>query len=428
MTLRKKLFWISILYFAEGLPFGIVYDVLPVYFRQNGVSLKDIGFMFFLTLPWTVKVLWSPLIDRFGERRTWVTLCCAAMASVMIAVPLFEASQPTLMLWLVLLAFTLASSTQDIAIDAYAIGLLSKGEEGVANGYRLALYRVAVLLGGGGTMFLVKPLGWVWIFILLALAFVALAFFAWASPTVPVVHEPPREWARHFWAFLSRPGSIAIFVFVLTYRMGELFMMPMVKPFWVDRGMSPEEIGKISTIAGTILGILGTLAGGIFTTRYGLFRGLWILGLVQAVPNLAYAAVAHFSLDWPYLYGASMFESFSFGLGTGAFFAFLMRICDKNQAATQYALLTSVFGLGRIFGGWSGMGVEHFGYAGFFVLTFVLSLPCYILLPWVRRWIGGNGDGHGSYATAGAPPAVGVPTADPDTRGARRTPASAPAR
>src|SRR5437899_11081315 len=132
MTLRKKLLWISILYFAEGLPFGIVYDVLPVYFRQNGVSLKDIGFMFFLTLPWTVKVLWSPLIDRFGERRTWVTLCCAAMASVMIAVPLFEASQPTLMLWLVLLAFTLASSTQVTALDPSGVRLRSQGDAGAA--------------------------------------------------------------------------------------------------------------------------------------------------------------------------------------------------------------------------------------------------------------------------------------------------------
>jgi len=106
--------------------------------------------------------------------------------------------------------------------------------------------------------------------------------------------------ARHFWAFLSRPGSIAIFVFVLTYRMGELFMMPMVKPFWVDRGMTPEEIGTISTIAGTILGILGTLVGGIFTTRFGIFTGLWVLGLAQAVPNLGYAAVAQFSLGRPF--------------------------------------------------------------------------------------------------------------------------------
>jgi len=110
-----------------------------------------------------------------------------------------------------------------------------------------------------------------------------------------------------------------------------------------------------------------------------------------------------------------MFESFAFGLGTGAFFAFLMRICDKRQAATQYALLSSIVGLGRFFGGWSGLGVERFGYAGFFVLTFVLSLPCYLLLPWVRRWVA-NGNGQGATAAAGAPERPAIRPRGPRSR------------
>src|SRR5882672_2857434 len=268
MTLRKKLIWISILYFAEGLPYGLIYDVLSVYFRQSGVSLKEIGFMFFLTLPWAIKFLWSPLVDRFGQRRTWVTVCCVAMAAVMFSVPLFDAGHPTTGLWALLLLFTVASATQDIAIDAYTIGLLSKGEEGVANGVRVALYRAALLLGGGGTMFLVRPLGWTWVFLILSIAFVALAFTAWLMPPVEVVRQPPREFARHFWAFLSRPGSIAVFTFILAYRLPELLMGPMIKPFWVDRGMTTEEIGAISTSAGVVLTVLGALAGGLFTTRF----------------------------------------------------------------------------------------------------------------------------------------------------------------
>lgn len=404
MSLRAKLFWISILYFAEGLPFGVVYDIFPVYFRQHGVSLKEIGFMTFLTLPWMIKVFWSPLVDRFGERRTWVTLCCAAMASIMIAVPLFSASQPTLVLWGLLLLFTVCSATQDIAIDAYTIGLVSKGEEGMANGYRLTAYRVAVLMGGGGTMFLVRPLGWVWVFLIVAIAFIALAFVSWIVPAVPVVHQPPREYARHFVAFLRRPGSLAVFAFILTYRAGDYLMNPMVKPFWVDRGMTTEEIGTISTIAGTVLGIAGTFIGGMLTSRLGIFHGLWILGLVQPLPNLCYAAVDHFDLGRPYLYSASILESFTFGLGTGAFFAFLMRICDKRQAATQYALLTSIVGLGRFLGGFSGAAVQHFGYDGFFTLTFLIAFPPYLLLPWVRRWTGnGNGQGHEEPSGAGVP-------------------------
>jgi PAT family beta-lactamase induction signal transducer AmpG len=323
---------------------------------------------------------------------------------------LFSASQPTLALWALLLLFTVCSATQDIAIDAYTIGLVSKGEEGVANGYRLTAYRIAVLLGGGGTMYLVRPLGWVWVFLLVAIAFIALAFVAWLVPPVPVVHQPPREYARHFVGFLRRPGSIAVFAFILTYRAGDYLMNPMVKPFWVDRGMTTEEIGTISTIAGTILGIAGTFIGGIVTGRLGIFHGLWILGLLQPLPNLGYAAVDHFDLGRPYLYGSSILESFTFGLGTGAFFAFLMRICDKRQAATQYALLTSLVGLNRFLGGFSGAAVESLGYDGFFTLTFLIAFPPYLLLPWVRRWAGNGGPG-------GLPEPAGDPAAGPATAG-----------
>ncbi len=387
-NLKKKLAWISLLYFAEGLPLGVVADLLPVYFRQHGVSLKAIGFMFFLTLPWAIKFLWSPLVDRFGERRAWISPCLAILAVSMLLLPLPDPSHPSTALWILLLLIPLASATQDIAIDAYSIGLISKGEEGIANGVRASFYRVALVVSGGATMFLVTPLGWRAVYILLALLFGLLALLLWKVPSVPVVHEPPREWARHLLKFLTRPGSLAVFLFILTYKLGDLVMGPMVKPFWVDRGMTPESIGAISTTGGVVMSICGALIGGWLTSRIGISRGLWILGLFQAVSNLGYAAVAHWNLAIPFLYGASLFESFSAGLGSAAFLSFLMRICDKDQAATQYALLSALFGVTRFFGGFSGIGVEQLGYAPFFLLTFFLALPCYILLPWVRGWIG----------------------------------------
>src|SRR3989442_4243995 len=122
MTLRKKLFWISVFYFAQGMPFGVVLDVLPVYFRQNGVSLTEIGMMGALTLPWTIKGFWSPLLDRFRERRAWGTICCFAMARAMFCVPLFDAPPPRPILWMLLIAFTVSSATQDIAIRACIVG------------------------------------------------------------------------------------------------------------------------------------------------------------------------------------------------------------------------------------------------------------------------------------------------------------------
>src|SRR5215813_4018530 len=160
MPLRRKLFWVAILYFAEGLPFGIVKEVVPVYFKVSGVSLTDIGLASLLGLPWTLKVVWSPLIDRYGERRQWITACLLALALFAALVPIFDPSLPTLGLWSVLLAITVASATQDIAIDAYTIGLIDPGEEGDANGVRVSAYRVALIASGGALVLLAPLIGW----------------------------------------------------------------------------------------------------------------------------------------------------------------------------------------------------------------------------------------------------------------------------
>ena len=399
MTFRRKLFWISVFYFAQGMPFGVVVDVLPVYFRQNGVSLSDIGWMSALTLPWTIKVLWAPILDRFGERRIWVTACCFAMAFVMFTVPLLNPSSPDAILWTLLIAFTVASATQDIAIDAFSVDVAAQGEEGKINSVRAGLYRVGVIASGGATMYLVAPFGWTWVFLGLALAFVVMAIAALAAPAVQAVHQPPREWARGFVAFLRRPGSIAIFAFVLIYRMDYVAVGSMIKPFWIDRGMSPAQIATISTNVGMALGILGALLGGLFTSRFGIFKGLWILGIAQALPNLAYAGVAHYSLGRPYLYAVSMAESFGAGLVTAAFLSFLMRISDKRQAATQYALLTALYALPRpLLAPVGGRIADLYGYTTFFLWTFLLAVPAYALLPWVYRWIGPNGGNWGARA------------------------------
>jgi PAT family beta-lactamase induction signal transducer AmpG len=423
MTLRRKLFWLSVVYFIQGLPFGVYLDVFPVYFRQHGVSLSDIGLMATLSLPWTLKFLWAPVLDRFLERRTWVTVACGAMALAMFSVPLFDAGHPTLGLWTLLFSFIVFSATQDVAIDAFAVAIVSRGEEGIANSFRSGLYRVGALAGGGMTMYLVKPFGWTWVFLVLGFAFIGLAIAAWPAPKVPVVHQPPREWARSLWQFLSRPGSIAVFLFVLLYKIGDLAMGPMVKPFWVDRGMSAAEIGTVSTNFGMALGLIGAFVGGLFVNRFGIFHGLWFLGLAQAGSNLVYAAVAQFDLGRAWLFSASLFESFSMGLGTAAFLSFLMRICDKGQAATQYAILTALFAAPRpLLAPLGGVLAESWGYAPFFALTFLMALPAYALLPWVGRWVG-NGPGRFQRE------AVAVPGRDSDeATGARESPASCPAR
>ncbi|HEY2386104.1 MAG TPA: MFS transporter [Candidatus Binatia bacterium] len=388
VTTRRKLGWIALLYFAEGLPFGLVLDNLPVYFRMHGVSLTAIGLMSLIRSPWWAKVLWSPAVDQIGQRRLWIAACLVVMAAALMMLPLLPAAPVGMALIVLLLVFTTAAATQDVAIDAYTIELLEPGEEGIANGVRVSAYRVALIVAGGALLAIVKWTSWTVAFTAAAVVLLALAFAVLLLPRVELRAQTPREWARTFRAWLQRPGVVPVFLFVFLYKLGDTTIGPMVKPFWVDRGFQPEEIAAISTTLGVAMSIAGALAGGALTSRWGIFTALWTLGLAQAAANLGYAAAAWIDVGRPAIYAASMIESFGMGLGTAAFLSFLMNICDKEQAATQFALLSALFNLsGTLGGAVSGKGVELLGYARYFGLTFLLALPAFALLPWVRPWI-----------------------------------------
>ncbi len=386
MPLRRKLWWISVFYFAEGFPFSIVIDNVPVYLRAHGVALADIGLLSMLGMPWTLKVLWSPLVDRFATRQQWIIACLMLIALALTFLPTASITPPGAALWGLLLVLTVASATQDVAIDAYTIGLLGPGEEGIANGVRVSAYRAALIVGGGGLVIVAGWFGWPWVFRLAALVAIVLALLVWRSPrlALPPQGDNLRSWFAPLLEWLRRPGAAVTFAFVLTYKLGDSAMGPMVKPFWVDRGLSLEEIGLISTSLGVAASVLGALCGGVLTTRWGIVRALLLLGFAQALSNLGYALVAGASLGRPFLYAASLLESFTGGLGTAAFLSFLMRICDKRHAATEYALLSAIFALTRnLAGACSGFAAAHLGYASYFGWTFVLSFPALCLLPWV---------------------------------------------
>jgi PAT family beta-lactamase induction signal transducer AmpG len=352
------------------------------------VSLQEIGFLSLLGLPWTLKVFWAPLVDRFGQRRHWIAAALAVMALCAFVLPMHDPTAPSFWLWALLLVFTTASATQDIAIDAYTIGLLDPGEEGVANGVRSAAYRVALIVGGGVLVALAGTLGWRTVFTTAAAVFAALAVLALRTPPLALAATRREEsLLRGLAGWLVRPGAAFVLAFVLLYKLGDASMGPMVKPFWLDRGLSVEEIGFVSTTLGVFASLVGALLGGTATSRIGIFRALWLFGVLQALSNLGYAIVAEVSGGRPAIYAASLLESFTGGLGTASFLAFLMHVCDKRLAATQYALLSALFGLTRtLAGAVSGLAAERLGFGPFFALTFALSFCAFPLLPWVRGW------------------------------------------
>lgn len=392
MRLATKLKWIAILYFAEGLPFGIAYDVWPVYFRTQGVSLAAIGFMSLLSLPWSLKLFWAPAVDRWGQRQHWIASSLFLLGVSAAILPVLDPGRPGVWLWAALLLFTFASATQDIAIDAYAVDVASPGEEGAINGFRVTAARVALLLGGGG---LITAAGW-WgfppLFFATAALFWLLAVIAWRSPRVIRASEHRKRVLEPVLRWLLRPRMLPVLAFTLLYKLGDSTLGRMVKPFWVDRGYTLEEIGLISVSLGTLLSILGALTGGWFTGRFGIFAGLLWLGLGQMVSNLGYVAVALLPLPRESIYLASALESFTQGLGTAAFLSFLMSQCEKGQSATQYALLSATFALSRdLVGALSGLGVDRLGYGTYFSLTTALAIPGLLLLLPLRRIVPGVG-------------------------------------
>jgi MFS transporter, PAT family, beta-lactamase induction signal transducer AmpG len=392
---RKKLGIIALLYFIQGAPAAILWEVLPVYFRINGVSLRAIGGLRLLELPYSLKVFWSPLVHRYGDRRLWVTVCTWGIAAVLFALPFVDVAGVGIIVVALILALTTLSATQDVAIDSYSVGLVHRDEEGAANGVRASAYRVALVLTGGGLVFLAAVFAWNSLFLLAGSVFVLLGLAARAIPHLNLPEEARAHWWRGFAGWAGTWRVLPLIAFVLTYKLGEFAIGPMVKPFWVDYGKSiwsqedlMFQIGLFPTTFGIALSIVGALAGGAFISRYGIFHGVWFLGLLQAVSNLGYSLVQWLDLGRFGLYGASMFESLSGGLGTAAFLAFLMNVCDKEHATVQYAFLSSIFSLtGRLVGAISGLGAEKYGYGNYFAITFLLSTPAYLFLPWVKGWI-----------------------------------------
>jgi len=493
--LSNKLFWVGLLYFAEGFPLGVFYEIFPVYFRQQGAELRQIGVLSLLGLAWTLKFLWAPAIDHFRHHRRWMAAANVAMGAVMIYLAMQAGFGPAV--WLAIGIFTVLSATNDVAVDGYTIESLDTRQLGRANGIRIALYR-AGMWTSGAVLMLSDALGWPGAFTLAAVVFFVLAAVCLVAPKERTIavdrgtlraelaalsHSPfalavlagfmlgvvslidqTTKWSgavSGFWLYaaagaaalaavvglagrlaspasppgeaktlrddalargpmfgammelLRRPAIVPVLAFILIFKLGDTAMGFMVKPFWVDAGFSAAQIGLVSVWVGLVLSLVGGVVGGWITDRIGIFHALWILGLAQALSNLGYwiaagiIPLATVGVEIPFehkaiLYAASATESFTGGLGTAAFLAFLMAIVRKDHAATEYALLSSVFALSRSVAGWvGGLGAQSMGYGNWFLLTFFLAFPAYLLLPWVRQMLRASAEKAGREALPG---------------------------
>lgn len=380
-TAKPLLVFASILYLSEGFPYGIVNELAPIYLRVRHVPLAEITSMLSLVgFAWSVKFLWSPLIE-LGTYRRWIAGALAVMTLLYATLAL---STPTF--WIVLMLLAIASATQDIAIDAFTIRITPHELLGPVNSVRVTAYRIAIIVSGGGLAAIAGYLGWRTAFAAAAVVSALILAFMFVIPNDRAATRTSRNLLADLLHWFRRPRAFTLLALVLLYRLGEFAIVLVIKPYWVDRGYSVAEIGTITTAIGATVVIIGAIAGGAFVARFGLYAALWWLGIAQVVSNIGYAMVATLGAGRWGIYAASIAENLGYGLGNAAFLAFLMAICDRERAATEYALLSALFGVSRlVMGKYSGLLAQNLGYGPFFWLTVFLGLPALLLLPRVRR-------------------------------------------
>ena len=235
---KKKLGIVALLYLIQGAPAAILWEVLPVYFRLHGVSLRAIGGLRLLELPYSLKFFWSPLVHRYGDRRIWILGCMLGIATILFALPFVDVAGVGWIVLLLILSLTTLSATQDVAIDSYSVGLVAREEEGVANGVRASAYRLALVMFGGGMVFLAAVLAWNQLFALAGIVFTLLGLSLLVVPRLNLPEAAREHWLKGFLGWAGTWKVIPLVLFVLTYKLGEFAIGPMVKPFWVDYGKS----------------------------------------------------------------------------------------------------------------------------------------------------------------------------------------------
>ena len=393
--LNPRVVTVLFLGFSSGLPLALSGGTLQAWLTVEDVDIKTIGLFSLVGLPYTLKFLWSPLMDRFvvpifGRRRGWIVLSQLALIGLILGM---SVTSPQNGLWfLALLAFclTFVSASQDVAIDAYRTEVLRERERGMGAAVSVTGYRVAMLVSGALALILSEYLGWRITYMLMALIMSIGVVAVWLGPEPEDPGTPPASMKDAvegpFKEFFSRTGVWSLLALIVLYKLGDAFAGSLTTTFLI-RGVnfSVGEVGAINKGMGLASTIIGALFGGVLMARLRLFKALLIFGILQAVSNLSFMVLALVGKSYPLMIFTIAFENLAGGMGTAAFVAFLMILCNHSYTATQFALFSALASLGRVFvGPLSGVLVDGMGWTVFFFTTFLFALPGLVLL-WVMR-------------------------------------------
>jgi PAT family beta-lactamase induction signal transducer AmpG len=389
-----KMIAIMVLGAASGFPNQVTESTLQAWFKDSGLSNTQIGLFSYVALPYLLKFLWAPLLDRYplpllGRRRGWILVFQLAIAAMIAALALQNPSQSLLMVTVCAVAIVFFSASQDIVFDAYRTDVAKPHERGLAAAANNLGYRTAAWLAFAFALVLADFAGWR--IALLALAGIMLAFTiaTWLAPEPEYKQAPPptllASVSEPLRELFGMPGALAFIALIMLFKVGDAFALKLYTQFLMDMGFTKTEIGLVAKAVFTSTAIAGAVVGGIWMVKLGLLRSMLLFGVLQALSNLLYYAVALAGRDFPLMIAATAIDNFAGSMGNIASVALIMSLCDPRFSAFQYALLSTIALLPRYgLGGPAGWLADNGGWDMYFVVSFLIGLPG-VLLVWLLR-------------------------------------------
>jgi PAT family beta-lactamase induction signal transducer AmpG len=392
---NRRIAAVTALGFASGLPLSLTGGTLQAWMAVSGVDLRTIGIFALVGLPYTLKFFWSPLMDRFvppwlGRRRGWIIITQVGLMTGISAMAFSSPRETTLLMAALAMIVAFTSASQDIVIDAYRTDVLHEKERGAGAAVFVTGYRVAALISGALALILSDHIGWHNTYLLMATVMTVGIIATLLGPEPEEKVAPPTNIQEAVVGpmkdFFSRNSALLLLLLIILYKLGDAYAGALTTAFLIRGvGFSAADVGTINKGLGFVSLIVGATIGGAMMVRLRLFRSLLVFGILQAVSNLSFMALAWVGKSYSMLMFAVAFENMSGGMGTAAFVSLLMAMCNHKYTATQYALLSSLAALGRIFiSPTSGYLVEKIGWSNFFLITFFVALPGLWLL-WLLR-------------------------------------------
>ena len=397
--LNKRMLTCVFTGFSSGLPLYILFQLVPAWLMEGGVSLTEIGLFALVGIPYTWKFLWAPFMDRYippflGRRRGWMFACQVALLVSIGTLGMFEPAQSIEVIAWLAVAVAFFSASQDVVLDAYRREILPDVELGLGSAIHVQAYRIASLVPGSLALILADSLPWSSVFWIVS-GFMLVGIIMSLLVTEPESEVKAAANLREaviapFAEYIGRrgwKGLILVLGFMFLYKIGDNMATALSTPFYLDLGFSKTQIGLVAKNAALWPAIIGGLLGGVVMIRLGINRSLWLFGVLQLVSILGFAVLADAGPVLWLLAAVISFEYLGVGMGTAAFTAFIARETSRVYAATQFALFTALAALPRTFANaGTGVIVEQIGWTHFFLLCAILALPGMLILFWVAPW------------------------------------------